>query len=120
MKVALINRKGEKSEKRGVYMRKATVEEKIRPILDAYRANVELVEVTRDKFLKVRVTGTCVACHGAQERIVEMMEEAYKEIVCPDIKGVILVPTNNVGMGQLLNFTRKDATKRCRYAVSAR
>ena len=102
-------------------MKKATVEERIRPILDAYRANVELVEVTRDKFLKVRVTGTCVTCHGAQQRIVEMMEEAYKEIVSPDIKGVILVqPIINPSMGQLLNFTRKDATKRCRYAVSSR
>lgn len=100
-------------------MKQNTVEEKIRPILDAYRANVELVEVTSDKYLKVRITGTCVTCHGAQQRIVEMMEKAYKEVVCSNIKGVILVqPASNHSMGQVLNFVRRDATKRCRYAVS--
>jgi Fe-S cluster biogenesis protein NfuA len=98
-----------------------TVEEKIRPILDAYRANVELVEVTTDKFLKVKVTGTCVTCHGAQQRIAEMIEKAFKEVVCPDFNGVILVQqaSNNL-MEETLNFFRKDPMKRCRYAISAR
>lgn len=100
-------------------MKKATVEEIIRPILDAYRAKVELVEVTSDKFLKVRVTGTCVTCHNAQQRIIEIINNAYKEVVCSDINGVVLVhPTSNHSMGQVLNFVRKDARKRCRYAVA--
>lgn len=102
-------------------MKKPTVEEKIRPILDAYRAKVELVEVTSDKYIKVQITGTCVTCHGAQQRIVEMMEKAYREVVCSDIKGVILVPpVSNHSQGKVLNFAHRDMTKRCRYAVSTK
>jgi Fe-S cluster biogenesis protein NfuA len=96
-----------------------TVEEKIRPILDAYRANVELVEVTPDKFLKVKVTGTCVTCHGAQQRIAQMMDTAFKEVVCLDFKGVILVQASNNLKEEALKFVRKDPMKRCRYALPA-
>ena len=95
--------------------------DEIRPMLEAYRANVELVEVTPDNYIKVRITGACVACHGAHQRIAEMMEAAFKENVCSGIKGVILLkaPGNHLAE-QTLNFLDQDMKKRCRYAVSTR
>lgn len=99
----------------------AAAGDEIGPMLDAYRANVELVEVTPDNYVKVRITGVCVACHGVHRRIAEMLEAAFKENVCSGIKGVILLeaPGNQLAE-QTSNFLDRDMKKRCRYAVSTR
>ncbi|GMA97521.1 NifU family protein [Pelosinus sp. IPA-1] len=91
---------------------KITVEEKIRPVLDAYHANVELVKVTADGFLKVRITGAYVSCHDAEKNILAVVEKAFREVICSDIKGVIVVGKMKRKINNILNFLYRDITKR--------
>lgn len=71
-------------------MLQKVIETKIRPVLKAHGGNIELVEVTADGWVKVKMTGACSACPGAQQTISEVVETALKE-VCPEIKGVVAV-----------------------------
>lgn len=66
------------------------IEAKIRPVLQSHNGDIELVEVTTDGFVKVRLTGACAACPGAQQTISDVVETALRE-ACPEIKGVIPV-----------------------------
>ena len=41
------------------------IEEKIRPVLNAHNGDLELLEVTADGYVKVRLTGACAAAGAA-------------------------------------------------------
>ena len=60
---------------------------KIRPLLQADGGDVELVEVTKDKVVKVKLTGACGGCPMAQMTLKAGIERVLKEEV-PDIKSV--------------------------------
>ncbi|HMM22557.1 MAG TPA: NifU family protein [Selenomonadales bacterium] len=64
--------------------------QKVRPVLNAHNGDIELLEVTPDGYVKVKLTGACSACPGAQQTLSEVVEAALKE-ACPEIKGVIPV-----------------------------
>ena len=66
------------------------IETRIRPILQAHAGDLELIEVTADGYVKVRLTGACSTCPGAQQTISEIVETALRE-ACPEIKGVLPV-----------------------------
>ena len=66
------------------------IETKVRPVLQSHEGDIELVEVTADGIVKVRLTGACAACPGAQQTISEIVETALRE-ACPEIKGVSAV-----------------------------
>lgn len=66
------------------------LEQKVRPTLRAHNGNVELLEVTPGGIVKVKLTGACSTCPGAQQTISEIVETAIKE-TCPEIKGVVPV-----------------------------
>lgn len=66
------------------------IEEKIRPILQAHQGDIELVEVTSDGIVKVKLIGACATCAGAQQTLSNLVE-AELMAVCPDLKGVIPV-----------------------------
>ncbi|HEY3426536.1 MAG TPA: NifU family protein [Negativicutes bacterium] len=84
------------------------IEQKVRPILNAHNGDIELVEITADGFVKIRLTGACAACPGAQQTMSAVVETALKE-VCPDIKGVIAVhQVSNDLINQALKILRKD------------
>lgn len=68
----------------------AAIETRIRPVLQAHAGDLELVEVTADGIVKVRLTGACSACPGAQQTLSEVVETALKE-ACPEVKGVVAV-----------------------------
>ena len=99
-------------------IQQVTVEERIRPVLEAYHANVELVRVTADGFLKVKITGNYISCHDAEKNILEMVEAAFREIICSDIKGVIVVGKMKRKINNIVSFLRSDIRKRCRYAIA--
>lgn len=61
--------------------------EKIRPSLQADGGDVELVEVTDDGVVKVRLTGACGGCPMAQMTLKTGIERALKEDV-PEVKVV--------------------------------
>ena len=86
------------------------IERKVRPVLNAHNGDIELIEVTEDGFVKVRLTGACATCHGAQQTMSEVVESVLIE-ACPQIKGVI--PVQQVSedlINQALNILRKDRT----------
>jgi Fe-S cluster biogenesis protein NfuA len=59
----------------------------IRPHLQADGGDIELVEVTADGIVKVRLVGACSGCPGAAMTLQLGVERAVKERV-PEIKGV--------------------------------
>ncbi|WP_425801159.1 NifU family protein [Desulfitobacterium sp. Sab5] len=64
------------------------IEQKIRPALNAHHGDLELIQVTEDGYLKVRLTGACSSCPGSQQTLKEFVE-ALIMAECPEIKGVI-------------------------------
>jgi Fe-S cluster biogenesis protein NfuA len=62
----------------------------IRPFLNDDGGDVELVEVTSDRIVKVRLTGSCKDCSMKQSTIRGGIEETIKKAV-PEISAVIAV-----------------------------
>lgn len=84
------------------------IEEKIRPVLNAHNGDIEVIEVTSDGFVKVRLTGTCATCPSAQQTMSEVVEVAVKEAY-PEYKGIILVHQVSPDLiHQALKILRKD------------
>ena len=63
---------------------------KIKPSLQADGGDVELIEVTSDGVVKVKLTGACGCCPMAQMTLKMGVERVIKEEV-PEIKEVISV-----------------------------
>lgn len=64
--------------------------EKIRPMLMADGGNVELVEVSNDGIVKLRLTGTCGCCPMSQMTLKMGVERILKQEV-PEIKEVVSI-----------------------------
>ena len=65
--------------------------EKIRPSLQRDGGDVELVEITDDGTVKVRLQGHCAGCAHAQQTLKFGIERAIKKYV-PEAKEVVNVP----------------------------
>jgi Fe-S cluster biogenesis protein NfuA len=63
----------------------------IRPMLQADGGDVELVEVTEDGVVKVRLTGACHGCPMAQITLSQGIERRLRDVV-PELKAVEAVP----------------------------
>lgn len=62
----------------------------IRPFLEGDGGDIELVEVTDDFVVKVRLLGACSSCNMSQMTMKSGVEEAIKNAV-PSIKEVIAI-----------------------------
>ena len=62
--------------------------DKIRPMLVADGGNIELVEVTDDGVVKVKLTGACGCCPMSQMTLRTGVERILKQEV-PEVKEVI-------------------------------
>lgn len=60
----------------------------VRPYLQADGGNVEIVEITGDGVVKLRLTGTCACCPLSQRTLREKVEKMLRDQV-PDIKGIV-------------------------------
>ena len=67
--------------------------EEIRPHLQADGGDVELVEVTEDNVVKVRLLGACVGCPMRQMTLTHGITQFLKKQV-PEIKSVEAVEDN--------------------------
>jgi len=67
-----------------------TALEKIRPSLQADGGDVELVEVTPEGVVKVRLTGACSGCPMRQMTLQMGIGRALKEEI-PEVKEVVAV-----------------------------
>ncbi len=65
--------------------------EKIRPQLQMDGGDVELVEVTDDGIVKVRLQGHCRGCAYSQMTLKLGIERALKQVI-PEVKHVESVP----------------------------
>ncbi len=61
--------------------------EGIRPMLMADGGNVELVDVTKDGIVKLRLTGACAGCPSSQVTLKQGIEQTLKEKV-PSVQSV--------------------------------
>ncbi len=64
--------------------------EKVRPMLQADGGNVELVEVTADGIVKLRLKGSCGCCPMSSMTLKMGIEKIIKEDV-PEVKEVIAI-----------------------------
>ncbi|AIS52769.1 nitrogen-fixing NifU domain-containing protein [Thermoanaerobacter kivui] len=64
--------------------------ELLRPSLQSDGGDVELIDVTDDGIVKVRLTGACGGCPFATLTLKEGIERALKEEI-PEVKEVIAV-----------------------------
>jgi Fe-S cluster biogenesis protein NfuA len=64
-----------------------TALDKVRPSLQRDGGDVELVEVTEDGVVKVRLQGACKGCPMAQMTLQMGIERSLKEMV-PEVKSV--------------------------------
>jgi len=63
------------------------LEENVRPFLAMEGGSVELVEITEDNVVKVRLTGACGGCPMAQLTLKSLVENALKSQI-PQIQRV--------------------------------
>lgn len=75
----------------------STIEQKIRPALQKHQGDIELVEVSSDGFVKVRLIGACSTCPGFQQTLSEFIETTIKA-ECPEVKGVEAVSGVSEGL----------------------
>jgi Fe-S cluster biogenesis protein NfuA len=64
--------------------------EKVRPMLQADGGNVELVEVTADGVVKLKLKGACGCCPMSQMTLKMGIEKILKQEV-PEIKEVVAI-----------------------------
>jgi Fe-S cluster biogenesis protein NfuA len=64
--------------------------EEVRPMLQADGGNVELVDVTEDGVVQVRLQGACGSCPMSQMTLKMGIEKKLKEAI-PQIKEVVAV-----------------------------
>lgn len=62
--------------------------EQIRPILQRDGGDIEFVEFTEDKIVKVRLQGHCAGCPGAQMTLKGIVENILKEALPGEIEAV--------------------------------
>ena len=63
------------------------VVETIRPVLQRDGGDIEFVELTEDKIVRVRLKGHCAGCPGAIMTLKSIVEKIIKESY-PEIAGV--------------------------------
>lgn len=56
----------------------------------SHGGDLELVDQTADGYVRVKLTGACATCPGAQQTLAEVVETALRE-AAPEVKGVIPV-----------------------------
>jgi Fe-S cluster biogenesis protein NfuA len=64
--------------------------EKIRPMLAADGGNIELVDVSKDGVVKLKLTGTCGCCPMSQMTLKMGVERILKQEV-PEVKEVVSI-----------------------------
>ena len=64
--------------------------ESIRPSLQADGGDVELIDVTKDGVVKVKLQGACAGCPMSQMTLKNVIEERIKKAI-PEVKEVVTV-----------------------------
>lgn len=78
------------STENNVYEKVVMAIDKVRPYLITDGGNVELVEVTEDLTVKVKLLGACSGCPFSEQTLRAGIEEAIKKEV-PNLKELIAI-----------------------------
>lgn len=66
------------------------IDTEVRPSLQLHGGDIQLLEVTADGWVRVKLSGACSTCPGIQQTLTEVVEKALcKEY--PELRGVIPV-----------------------------
>ncbi len=65
----------------------------LRPYLNSDGGDMELVEITNDNMVKVRLIGACKSCSMSPMTLKAGLEDELKK-VAPEIKGVVSIEEN--------------------------
>ncbi len=76
--------------KEGIMERVNNTLEQVRPYLQADGGDIEVIELTDDYVLKVRLTGACKGCPFSMQTLKAGVEQAVKRDT-PEIKEVISI-----------------------------
>ncbi len=68
----------------------AIIDAQVRPVLQGHGGDIELVELTADGVLKVRLKGACAGCPGAQMTLADVVTAALRE-AAPAVREVVPV-----------------------------
>lgn len=63
------------------------INEEVGPLLASHGGSVELVNITEDNMVQVKLAGACGGCPGAAATLKNVVEQAIRAKV-PDIAGV--------------------------------
>ena len=69
------------------------IDNEVRPLLQAHGGDIQLLEVTADGYVRMKLIGACSTCPGAQQTLSEVVEQALRKKF-PQLRGVI--PMNQV------------------------
>lgn len=78
------------SEKQRIYDKVAETLDKVRPYLQSDGGDIELVELTDDMVVKVRLKGACHGCPFSQQTMKMGVEQSIRKEI-PQIKEVIAI-----------------------------
>lgn len=67
---------------------KKVIETEIAPMLASHGGSVELIEVSADGIVKVRLQGACAGCPGARATLRGVVEQSLKAKL-PQVKEVV-------------------------------
>ena len=81
---------GEKNDQLAFEEKVKDILEAVRPNLQSHGGDVEFIEITEDKSVKVRLKGACSGCPGARMTLKMGIERLLKEKV-PEVKEVVAV-----------------------------
>jgi Fe-S cluster biogenesis protein NfuA len=79
-----------KLSKEGLLERINITLEQIRPYLQADGGDIEVIELTEDNILKVRLTGACKGCPFSMQTLKAGVEQAIRRDI-PEIREVVSV-----------------------------
>jgi Fe-S cluster biogenesis protein NfuA len=69
---------------------RAIIDDKVRPALRDHGGGIEPLELIAGGTLKVRLTGACAGCPGAQETLAGIVAAALKE-TAPEVREIVPV-----------------------------
>ena len=92
-------------------MLEAVITKQVRPLLQLHNGDIQLLEVSEAGIVKVKLTGACSTCPGAQQTLSEIVETALKA-VCPTVKSVVAVhAVSDELIGEALRLLRKGSPR---------
>ena len=91
------------------------IDQKIRPAINAHHGDIEVMGITGEGIVQIKLTGACSTCPGAQHTLHEVIESVLKE-ACSEVKGVMPVFQVNEELIQAaLNLLRKGKPYDCQH-----